>query len=350
MRRSVRIALSSALAVGLLALLAYAIGWHELLVELRGADPGWLALAVGVSLLSLVAWGEEVVRLLQSAGGDAGGASARLGYFSGVFGKLIVPGGHIGGMGVVAYVLGEQTAEPFERTLVAVSGAEFLNNIASATLATIGVVYLVVSRGTGGDSGRVVTAAVIAVVLLVAGLAATYVLLVRFDGAERLLRWVAGVGRRTVGRVSERARSALAEDRVENRLDNLRDTIDAMRSDRRTLLVAAAIGHVGWVCYALPLYFSLQAVGASVSFPIAFFVVPVAGLAGVVSTPGGVGAIEGATVGVLVLLTPVPEEVALAATVLFRAVTYGLTLLATGLIAIYVVAAGRADPFEPLRS
>lgn len=347
MRRASRVALSLAVAVVMLALLVTAVGWQELLVELRAANTGWMAAAVVISAVSLVCWAEEVVRLLQSAGSDAGGLGTRAAYFAGVFLKIVVPGGHVGGVGLVAYVLGTYTDDSFERTLVAVSAGEFLNNVASATLAGIGVVYLLVAASAPASFLR---AGAIGVVGLGAGLVAAYVLLVRFDGAERGLAWLARVTRRTVGRFSARLHDALAEDRVAERLETLGETLDAVRDDRATLAFAVVVAHVGWLCYAVPLYCSLRAVGAGVAFPVALFVVPVAGLASVVATPGGLGPVDTATAGALVLLTSIDPAVAGAATFLFRAATFGFTVVVTGVVTIGLVATGRVAPLEALRT
>lgn len=347
MRRAYRVALSVALAVVMLAVLVTAVGWRQLLAELQAANTAWLALALVLSALSLVCWTEEVVRLFRSAGGEASGLGLRAAYLAGVFGKIVVPGGHVGGVGIVAYVLGQYTGESFERTLVAVSAGEFLNNVASATLAAIGIVYLLIAASAPASFLR---AGAVAVVVLTAGLTAAYVLLVRFDGAERGLAWLAKVVRRTVGQVSTRVHEALAEERVADRLETLRVTLDEVRDDRTTLVLAVVIAHVGWLCYAVPLYCSLQAVDAGVAFPVALFVVPVAGLASIVATPGGLGPVDTATAGALVLLTSIDPAVAGAATFLFRAATFGFTVLATGVVTVGLVATGRVEPLDALRS
>lgn len=347
MRRAGRFLLSVGLALAMLALLVTAVGWRQLLVELRAADTSWLLLALGISTLSLVSWVEEIVRLFRAAGGDASGFDLRAAYFAGVFGKIIAPGGHVGGAGIVAYVLGQQTDEPFERALVVVSAAEFMNNVASATLAAVGIGYLLFASSA---PDTFLQAGAIAVVVLVVGLVVSYVLLVRFDGAERGLAWLAALVRDTVGRFSVRVREALAEDRVAERIDTLGETLDTIRQDRRSLLFAVVISHVGWICYATPLYCALRAVGSGVAFPVALFVVPVAGLASIVSTPGGLGPVDTATAGGLIVLTPIDPAVAGAATFLFRAATFGYTVALTGLVTVGLVASGRMSPIEAYRS
>jgi uncharacterized protein (TIRG00374 family) len=347
MRRATRVVLSVAAAVAMLALLVTAVGWRSLLTELRAANTEWVLAAATLSAVSLLCWAEEVVQLFRSAGGEASGLGIRAVYFAGVFLKIVVPGGHVGGVGIVAYVLGRYTGESFEQSLVAVSAGEFLNNVASATLAAVGIVYLLVATSAPASFLR---AGAVAVVGLVAGLVAAYVVLVRFDGAERSLAWLAAAVRKTVGRFSERIHDALAEDRVAQRLETLGDTLDAVRADRRTLVFTIVVAHVGWLCYAIPLYCSLQAVDAGVAFPVALFVVPVAGLASVVGTPGGLGTVDTATAGALVLLTSVDPALAGAATFLFRAATFGLTVVVTGLATAGLMATGRLDPFDAVRS
>jgi len=95
-RRGVVLALRVAVAAGMLALLWWALDGAELLARLRGAHPGWVALAVALlvaqTVLSALRWRATAAALGQAIG--AGRAVRE--YFLGVLANMALPGGVVG--------------------------------------------------------------------------------------------------------------------------------------------------------------------------------------------------------------------------------------------------------------
>ncbi|MFB6111005.1 MAG: lysylphosphatidylglycerol synthase domain-containing protein [Halobacteriaceae archaeon] len=119
---------------------------------------------------------------------------------------------------------------------------------------------------------------------------------------SRTVLALAALGRGTLGRLSETVAQSLSREAVLARTGRFYATLDVMLDRPVTVLTSFALSILGWLFALLPLYLSLQAVGASVTLALIALVVPVAGLAGITPPPGGTGGIEVATVALLALL------------------------------------------------
>lgn len=96
----------------------------------------------------------------------------------------------------------------------------------------------------------------------------------------------------------------------------------ASRCNRaKTLMVATALGLIGWAAEGFAFFLILHWMGQEVTIVFALFVFAISMLAGALSlTPGGLGSTEGVMVGLL-LWHGVPLPEATAATLLIRATT-----------------------------
>ncbi|GAA0658198.1 lysylphosphatidylglycerol synthase transmembrane domain-containing protein [Salarchaeum japonicum] len=347
MRRGVRAALGISIAVATLALLVNAVGWNAFANGLERANKPLYALAVVASVGSLLAWAQVARRLFDTVGGRLDGVGFHTAYFSGLFGRAVLPGGHVGGIGIVSYVLSRYGSGEFERPLVAISTTEFANNVASATLATFGLAFvLTVGHSSLHGVGFV---AVVAIAGMLAALVAAYVLIVRFDAIGPVAHALARAVRATVGRVSSRVRDAASAERVAERVERANEVAHTLRENPRTLASALAFSHLGWALYVLPLYLCLRAVGVPVAYPTLLFVVPIAGLTAVIGTPGGIGVVDSAITALILALTPHPAGPVVVAALLFRAADYGTTVLVGGLSALYLTTLDAPSPVSVLR-
>mgnify|MGYP000029311433 CR=1 FL=1 len=344
MRRTARAVVGVGIAVAFLALLVSAVGWGEFADALAKADPRLYGAALVAATAAITTWAQVTRQLFASVGGELREVNFHSAYFSALFGRAVLPGGHVGGVGIVAYVLSVYGDGEFERPLVAVSTAEFSNNVASVTMAALGLLFVVTVGHGGSFSGL----GALALVGMVAALAAAYALVVQFDAVGTLAHRVAAVGRATVGRLSSRVRTALSEENVEERVSRASDVAGALRDDPRTLASAVAFSHLGWAFYVLPLYLSLRAVGTPVAFGALLLVVPVAGLAAVLGTPGGIGVVDSAMAGALVALTPYPAGPLVAGVVLYRVADFGTTICVGGVSTLYLAATDARNPLAVL--
>ncbi len=297
--------LAALLAVALLAAFVLVLGPERMVRDLSRADPRLVALACCSTLGSLVCWSEAQRRLHGAAGATTGPGAFGVAYATGVFLKLTLPGGRAGGPAVMAYALGRETGLEFERDLTAVLAGKFVGFLGCVPPALAGLLFVTLPFPVGRallptTAGLTVGGGVAAVVL------------VRRPGTIRAaIHRLAGLGRATVGRLSERVAIRLSHARVDAACDRAGHTLAAIRGDRRALLLTA----LGWGLAAGPLYFAFAALGVPV--PLAF-----------------------ALTGVLVAVTGLPVATVGAAVLLYRATDDGVS--AGGVWPSDRVAAGRS--------
>jgi hypothetical protein len=118
---------------------------------------------------------------------------------------------------------------------------------------------------------------------------------------------------------------------------DLNAAFERIAADPRALVRALFYSYLGWVFFALPLYFAALALDVSLSLLLVFFIVPASTLAGLVPSPGGLGAIEGALLVLLVAVAGLSQAPAFAAALLYRVESYVFALAAGGLAALWVV-------------
>lgn len=124
---------------------------------------------------------------------------------------------------------------------------------------------------------------------------------------------------------------------LRERMRGLNTAFERIAAEPRTLAHALVYAYVGWVFFALPLYFAALAIGVELTLLLVFFVVPASTLAGLVPSPGGLGGVEAALLVLLVGLGGLGHAPALAAALLYRVESYAFALVAGGVAAAWVV-------------
>ena len=124
---------------------------------------------------------------------------------------------------------------------------------------------------------------------------------------------------------------------LRDRIHETEAAFERIATDRRSLAKALTVSYVGWVFFALPLYFSAQAIGAELTLLLVLFIVPASTLAGLVPSPGGSGAVETALVVLIVALTSIGGTDAAVIAILYRVASYVFALLLGGVAALYVL-------------
>ncbi|WP_415380625.1 lysylphosphatidylglycerol synthase transmembrane domain-containing protein [Halosimplex sp. TS25] len=346
MRRVLRVVIGFAFALLAVGGFVWFVGPASVLAVLSRADPTVLAVGFLAVVGAFYCWSEALRRLLVSVGSDARGPRYRAAFMSGEFLKQVVPMGHSGGPVFVSYAVARETDAPYEEALAAATVVEFVNIGASVALATAGLGVLVAtSTATGGPVfvALVVGLAVAVTALLSLGVLVYY----RRALVERLVLRLAAAGRATVGRLSARARAALAADRVRATFETYYTAFDRALADREQVRRAAAFSLAGWALFLLPMYTSFLAIGEPVPYALVAVVVPVLSLVNVVPLPGGLGGFEVALAAVVVALVGIDLPAATAGVFLYRLSNYWFVVL-LGALASTTVAVRLADPPSPL--
>jgi uncharacterized protein (TIRG00374 family) len=323
----VKIVVGFAIAAVLLGILATAIGWRAALAELQRADPVFVALGCLSTVLGLMAWGKAWQVVLRVGDIHAPYRKLVVTYFAATFANYITPLGQAGGEPFIAYVLSRDTEADYEQSLASVVTADLLNLLPFFNFAAVGTAYLVLSAGFGGNG----TADRLAVAL---GAMAVGIPLIVWAGWH----WRDGVEAAVLAvvRLLSNVTSRVTVDGARERIERFYESVERIASDPRQLLVALVFSYVGWLLFALPMWFAVQAVGAPVGLLMVLFIVPASTIAGIAPTPGGLAAVEGALVGLLVSLTATTSGTAAAVTTLYRLESYVFALALGGIAAFWV--------------
>lgn len=313
-----RIAVSAVVGAAIVVALLVAVGVGQVVDELLVADPLFVGLAVATMAVALVARVAAVHRLLASQAVDVPGVRLFGIYAFGVFLRNVLPWGRTAGSVLTAYLVGRYGDGEFEGNLAVLVAAESLSFLASMVLLAAGGVALLSSR-TLELQGPLAVAAATTAVLVVA--LATVVTL-RPTVLTRTAVAGFAVVRRLAPRVPWPRRGILARTGVGGRVARFRRSVAAVGTDADGIGYASLLSQVGWFATALPLYWSLLAVGVDVPVAVALVVAPTAGFAAAVPLPGGVGSVDVALVGLLVALTGTAVPTLTAAVVVYRIATF----------------------------
>jgi uncharacterized protein (TIRG00374 family) len=316
-----------AVALLVLALLAAGIGVEAIAAELAGTDVRWLAVGCLSTAVGLVAWARAWQVVLRVVGVPVSLGNIVVTYYAATFANYVTPLGQAGGEPFIAFVLSRDTEASYEDSLASVVTADLLNLLPFFSFAAVGTAVLVVRTTLPQEIRGVAVALVVFAVGVPAAAGAGW----RFRGplGRLAIRLVAPVARRT---------RFLSVEGIREHLHELNEAFERIAADPRALAHALVFSYVGWLFFALPLYFAVLAIGGSISLWLVFFVVPASTLAGLTPSPGGLGGVEAALVGLLVVLAGFSTASGYATATVYRLASYWFALGAGGLAAIAVVA------------
>lgn len=305
MPRARRLALA-ALALAVFALLLWLADPRRVAAALSRADPASLAVAALGGAAALGCWSEAQRAVHRGAGAAVGPLRFLRGYAAGVLAKQPLPASGATGPAVAAYTVGRETDLAYDQDLSALAAGRLLGALAAAVPAAAGLALYAVP----GAAARPAVAALAAVVLVVLG--GLGLVAARPGLAAAAVARLAELVRATLGRVSERVRSALAPERVAAAVARNRRTLGALAADRGALATAFAWSVAGWVALAVPLWAGAAAVGHPVAFALALFAVPAASLGKLVPLPAGAGGVDLVLGGLLAITAGLPVAAAAA--------------------------------------
>lgn len=325
-----RIVLGFLLAVAVLGLLVRSVGTQAVIAEAATADLRLFALGFLSTALSLTFRGGVWIRLLGMV--DAAFDRLRIAtvFLAAMFLKYVTPYGQVTTEPLVAYVVSGYSDMEYEDGFAGIVVADFLNYIPYYTLGGGGLIVLVLTASVDPDLWTYLLAlgGLIGVVLALA-----IVVLYRRSLITTVAVRGAGGVRFTAGRFSERVRRLFAATHVRERVGGFYETVDLLAADRRAVLVAFVLAHVGMVFLIAPVYLTALALGYHVSFAVVALVVAISKLGALVPTPGGLGGIEATIAAALILVAGLDPAVAVAITLLYRVCTYWFTVAVGGLTA-----------------
>ncbi|MFB6164578.1 MAG: lysylphosphatidylglycerol synthase transmembrane domain-containing protein [Haloarculaceae archaeon] len=313
-------------AVVLLYLFGRVIGWDEITRTLANADPTWFAAALASMTLGLVVWAKAWDEILHLVDVDLPFPSLVVTYFAATFADYVTPFGKVGGGPLIAYVLSTDDRISYHESLASVTTADMLNLLPYFGFAVVGLVGLLIHGGVPRRARLLVGALAGVAVLVAAGAALAW----RFRGrVEALL-----VG--TLAPLLDRVPLVDAAS-VREEVRGFYEEVDRISDSPRNLAYTLIFSVIGWVFFAAPLYLAARTLGVPIHPLVVLFVVPASTVAGVVPTPGGLGGVEFALVGLLVVLTPMTAGVAAGVALVYRVASYWWVVGIGGLATLYEV-------------
>ncbi|WP_049928906.1 lysylphosphatidylglycerol synthase transmembrane domain-containing protein [Halopiger goleimassiliensis] len=326
-RRTVgKTALGFAVAVILLFLLGAAVGWEGTLERLRTAHLGWVVAACVSTLLCLAAWGKTWHVVLEAVGVSVSYRRLFVTFLAGAFANYVTPMGQAGGEPFVAYILSRDTGATYEQSLASVVTADLLRLLPFFTAGGLGLGYLLFEAGLPGALENLVVVLVAVAVILPLVMAITW--WTRYRLREIVLRLLEPIATRT---------ERITIESIAERIDRLFEALERIADSPRELVIAIAFTYVGWVLFALPLYFAGLALETPVSVLLVCVLVPISVIAGSTPLPGGLAAIEGTLVALLPVMTVLSTTDALAVTTVYRLASYWFVIVLGGAAALWVI-------------
>jgi uncharacterized protein (TIRG00374 family) len=326
-------------AIAVLGVLMWLVGFEEVLDALRQADPQIAALTVPVAALWLTCWGLALYLVLGALNARIAPHRAVFVFVAAVFVNNATPLGQAGGEPISAMFISSASDSEYETGLAAIASVDTLHFIPSISLAVVGLAYVGLSaidltqNILFAMAGVAVFAAVVPTIGYLAWRSRDRV---RRVVATRVTGLLALAGR-IVPRFSPPSRESVA-----HRVDGFFEAIGRVATSRKTVLSAMSLSALGWIFLSTSLWLSLHALGTTIPFVSILFVVPLGSIAGATPLPGGLGGLEAAFAALLVPLG-VPTPVAFSAVLIHRGATYWLpTLFGGGAAALLSVEAKRA--------
>ncbi|SDK20563.1 lysylphosphatidylglycerol synthase transmembrane domain-containing protein [Natronorubrum texcoconense] len=318
-----RIALGFVFAVALLALLVRAVGSQDIVAELSKANLRLLGLGVLSGLLALTFRGlvwDRFVSLVD----DTMPRSRIAGIFlTAMFVKYATPYGQLATEPFVAYLVSRDGEMAYEDGLASIISADLLNYIPYYTFGFLAL-GMIAAGGAIGTGMSTQLAAFGVLFVVVASL--VFVGVRRPIVVYRLVLGIAGVGRRIVGRFTDRFDQQLSAGAVRSRLDGFYTTVETITADKRTLVIASVYAHLGMAFLMLPVYIGAIALGYHLTLPVVAIVVALGKLGSVVPSPGGTGGVEAVVTAGLTTLGSLEPAAALTVALIYRLSTYWLTI------------------------
>lgn len=322
----VKILIGFTVALTLVYLLGVAVGWRSINQTLAGADFRWLVAACASTFIGLVAWSRVWHVVLGVVGIDVSGRRLIGTYLAATFANYVTPFGQAGGEPFIAYVIAQDTDASYEDSLAAVVAADLLNLLPFFNFAALGFAVLVL-RAQIPEIIRPLAWALAAMAIGIPALA--YVGWNYRAGVETaVLRVLEPVARWT---------NRFSIDGIRARIDRFYASLELIADDRSSLVYALSFSYLGWVLFALPLYFAGFTLELSIDIFLVLFIVPASTIAGLIPTPGGLGGVETALVVLLVALGALSGGEAFAVATVYRVASYWFALGIGGIATLLVI-------------
>lgn len=290
-----------ALLLVLMLIVVLAPGLGSVRTAVGKAEPGWMAIAVALELLSC--WSYVLMFRPIFCNRMPWRTASELGWSEVAMGS-IVPASGAGGLALGAWAL-SRAGMPGE--MIARRSVAFIVIKSSVNFVAVAVLGIVMALGVGPHRSLWLTAVPAVAAVGVIGVVASFARLGEppppGDDAGRLKRWLASARRAAVGGVRE-AGTVLRR--------------------RQALVIVGAVGY--WLFDNAVLWATFHAIGESPPITVILMGYLIGQLGGALPLPGGIGGIDGGLIGTLIVYGT-PAAATAGAVVLYRLILFWLPLV-----------------------
>lgn len=339
--RRLRLLAGVAVVLGIATVFVLAFDWRGVLAAFARADPGLMAVAASAVIVAILAWAESQRRLLARSSAVLSPARCTLVYAAGLFPRFALPVGYASSILVLARLFQRESDLSYEGSLAAVSIAEGLSVAASTVLGIAGVAALVLFAPVLPPAWRLPAGLALGASVVSLPVALAWY---RRDLFERLRGGLEGAIEGAGGWIEARLGVGVPVRRIEGGIDRYARRFTQVSEYRGTVARSFLLAALGWLAFAGALYASGLAIDLRIPPAVALVVIAASGYANVLPVPGGLGGYEAVGAGAVYGFTGADPEAAIAAVLLFRAVSYWLPLALGGLATAYLSVEPRPAP------
>lgn len=324
---------SFALALLLLFLFIYGVGWEDITEVILKANVRWLAVSALMFSIAMLVWAFNW-KIVFTESGHALRLRKLLSFFLvASFANNITPFGQAGGEVATAYILKSRANIPYEKGLASVILLDVIGIFPFVSFAIVGIIILLTAFDLPTRAYLSFTA-VLAFAIFV--LYMFYWLWKRRDVAQKLLFFLTKPFRNFADKHNISLSEKLSISHLTEKVNTFYSTLDTISSKKLTLPIVVSVATIGWLFFTASCYSAFKAVGLNIPFTVLMLILPVAQLANFLPLPGGLGGNE-VVFTALIVLVGGAAAVASAAVLLFRFITYWAVTFVGGAMALHLL-------------
>lgn len=302
-----------AIATILLVILISLADVEKFLQYIGSANKYYLLVALCFGLGAIPFLANSWHQFINRVGGNQPFRNSLQLFMAGNFMNAVTPLGQFGGEPFMAYIIKDNTDISYQQALSSVISADIINTIPILTYTLIGTLYLFASSSL---NNFLLELLFVVFVFTVVGGTLTFLLWFKTGFIEQRLLISVEKITSILGRGQKYIES------LEKRLAEIQESFETLGSSKTFLAKTALVAHIFFGMQVAAFYFIITALGLDIPIVLIFFALPLASLATFAPTPGGSGAYEATMTTILMTTIGLGYTPALAASVLYRAVTY----------------------------
>ncbi len=314
----------AALGVGIIAVLVAITGFDEIINAISMADKQIYAIAFLVQVTAILVWLFKWRTLTRAINITVKTRRMFPILLSGIFINTAVPSAKVGGEPLRGYMFSKIGDVPIEKSFSSIAADRALDGIPFIFIVIVSLTLLII-RGA---------LSIYMIILLIIAAAFMGVVIVSFlyvclkpEPAKNIVQWFIRRLRRIISKFRP---IEYVQEKAEEFLEDFGEGAQAIFRSRRHSVSALMMSFCYWSLAILRMYLVFLALGQPVDFPTIGIAVTLGLLLQAVPIPGGLGIVESAYVLIFQQSAGIAPDVAMAAALLDRGISFWFTSLFSG--------------------